>query len=108
VEEGIVKRLMTSVRCSACGQYYQMDGIDVLGHEEELWFLRVSCPSCHTQYLVAAIIEEERAPEAITDLSQDELEKFRNMGRLTLDDVLDMHNFLKGFDGDFSRLFSQK
>jgi len=108
VEESLIKKLMASVKCSACGQHYQADNIDVLGHEENLWFLRVSCPACQTQYLVAAIIEEDRAPEVITDLSKAELDRFRNMDRLTPDDMLDMHNFLKDFDGDFSQFFSQK
>ena len=30
------------------------------------------------------------------------------MDKLTANEVLDMHSFLKDFDGDFSRLFSQK
>jgi len=57
---------------------------------------------------MAAIIEEDRVPKVITDLTETELDRFRNMDRLTPDDVLDMHNFLKDFDSDFSRLFSQK
>ena len=108
MEESLIKKLMASVKCSACGQHYQTDSIDVLGHEEDLWFLRVSCPACYTQYLVAAIIEEDSPPEVITDLSEAELDRFGNMDRLTPDDVLDMHNFLKDFDGNFARFFSQK
>jgi len=108
VEESLIKKLMTSVKCNVCGQRYQADSIDVLGHEENLWFLRVACPVCQTQYLMAAIIEEDRAPEVITDLSEVELDRFRNMDGITPDDLLDMHNFLKDFDGNFSRLFIQK
>jgi len=108
VEESLIKKLLTSVKCSTCGQHYLAESIDILGHEEGLWFLSISCSSCQTQYLVAAIIEEDRAPEVITDLSEAELDRFSNMDRLTPDDMLDMHNFLKDFDGKFSQLFSQK
>jgi len=108
VEESLIKKLVASVKCSVCGQRYKANNIDVLGHEDDLWFLSVSCPACNTQYLVAAIIREDRAPEVITDLTEAELDRFRNMDSLTPDDVLDMHSFLKDFEGDFSRLFSRK
>lgn len=107
MEESLIKKLVASVECSICGQRYGAGSIEVLGHEEDLWFLRVSCPSCDTHYLVAAIIREDRAPEFVTDLTEAELDRFRNMHGLEADDMLDMHNFLKGFDGDFSRLFEQ-
>ena len=107
MEEGLIKKLMASIKCSVCGQRYEVDNINVLGHQEDLWFLSVSCPACHTRCLVAAVIKEDRIPEVTADLAKAELDRFRNVSRVTTDDVLDMHNFLKGFDGDFSRLFSQ-
>jgi len=108
VEEGLIKKLMASIKCGVCGQHYEVDNIDVLGHEESLCFLKALCSSCRTQCLVAVVIKEGKVPGVITELTKAELDKFRNMGRLTADEVLDMHNFLKDFNGDFSRLFSQK
>ena len=108
MEESLIKRLVASVQCSICGKRYEADNIDVLDHEEDLWFLRVTCPACDTHFLLAAIIKEEKVTEVITDLTEAELDKFKNAGDLTPDEILDMHNFLKGFDGDFSRLFAQK
>ena len=107
MDEGIVKNLMTSIECSSCGQSYQVDNIEVLGHHEDLWFLSVSCSACQTQCLVAAVIKESKTPEVISDLAETEWDKFKKMDKLTADEVLDMHSFLKGFDGDFSQLFSQ-
>jgi len=108
MEEKLIKRFMTSIKCSVCQQRYEIDNVKVLGHQEDLWFLSVFCPTCQTQCLVAAVIKEGKAPKAITDLTETELDKFKKMDKLTADEVLDMHSFLKGFDGDFSRLFSQK
>ncbi len=106
--EGVIKRLMASMKCSVCGQRYEVDNVDILGHEEDLWFLRVGCLACDVQYLVVAVVREEGVPEIITDLTEVELDKFRNMGVITADETLDIHSFLKGFDGDFSQLFSEK
>ena len=107
MEEGLIKRLMASIKCSVCGQRYEVDNIDVLGHQEDLWFLSVLCPACHARCLVAAVIREDKVPEVTTDLTQAELDRFRNVSKVTTDDVLDMHNFLKDFDGDLSQLFSR-
>jgi hypothetical protein len=108
VKENVIKRVMASLRCGVCQQRYEPDNVTVLGQQEDLWLLKVFCPTCHTQYLVAAVIKEGKAPEVITDLTEAEWDKFRNAVGLTADEVLDMHNFLKDFDGDFSRLFGRE
>ena len=108
VEENFIKRLMASIKCSVCGQHYETDNVSVLGHQEELWFLRAFCSACHTQYLVAAIIKEDRMPELVTDLTEAELDRFRNVGMPTADEMLDMHTYLKDFNGDFAQLFNQR
>jgi flavoprotein len=106
MEESLVKRLISSIKCGACGQHYEESHIDIIEHNEELWFLRVFCSSCHTRCLVAAIIREEEKAEVITDLTEAELDKFKDLDGVRVDDVLDMHNFLKDFNGDFPNPFS--
>jgi hypothetical protein len=44
----------------------------------------------------------------ITDLTEWEYAKFREMAVVGADDVLDLHSFLKDFNGDFSALFSME
>jgi hypothetical protein len=105
MEEKLIKKFMTSIKCSVCGQHYKIDNVGVLGHQKDLWFLTVSCSACQTQSLVAAVIKEGKAPEVTTDLTEAEMDKFKKMDILTHDEALDMHNFLKDFDGDFSQLF---
>ncbi len=108
VEESLIRRLIASIKCGVCGQCYQVDNVRILGHRQDLWYLRALCSSCRTQALVAAVIREDRLPEVITDLTEMELGKFKDTGVLTGDDVLDMHNFLKDFSGDFPQLFNQE
>ena len=108
VEESLIKRLMTTIKCGVCGQHYEVDNISVLGYQEDLWFVRAYCLTCHTQCLMAAVIKEDKTPAVVHDLTGAELDKFKSMGVVTADELLEMHNFLKGFDGNFSRLFGQK
>ena len=107
MEDKLIKRLMTSLKCDFCGQHYEVYNIDILGRREEMWFLKVFCPSCHTRCLVAAVVKESRAP-AVSDLTGIELKKFRDAGVVEVEDVLNMHVFLKDFDGDFLQLFTQE
>ena len=108
MDNSIIKRLLTSIKCSGCGQHYEGENIDILGHQEDLWFLRVFCPSCYTHCLVMAIIKEGEAPEVITDLTEAEFDKFSSIDMITSDDLLDIHNLLEDFNGDLSRLLNSK
>ena len=105
MDDSLIKRLIASIKCGSCGQHYEESNIDVIDHSEELWFLRVLCSSCNVKSLVAAIIREDTKAEVITDLTEAELDKFKDIDEVRADDVLDMHNFLHDFDGDFPRLF---
>ena len=107
VEESLIKRLIASIKCGSCGQNYEEDHIDIIEHNEDLWFLKVFCSSCQVKCLVAAIIREDEKPAIFTDLSEAELEKFKDLEGIGDDDLLEMHSFLKDFNGDFPRLFRQ-
>lgn len=99
---------MSAIKCSSCGQHCESYDINVLGHEEDIWFLQVRCSACHTQSLVAAIIKETSNRRAVSDLAEAEMGKLRHSDSVTTDDVLDMHCFLAGFDGDFAHLLGRK
>lgn len=98
---------MTAVKCSSCGQTYLSRNIRILGHHHDLWFLSAFCPACHTQYLVAASVEGGKLP-VVTDLTEAELSRFRHATTLTADDVLDMHCFLRQYEGDLARLLGRE
>jgi hypothetical protein len=108
MEERIVKKLMASVKCTNCGQNYQMRNVKILGNHQDLWFLQVSCSSCHSRYLITAVINQDSNPDIVSDLTDVEFTKFNHSRTLNADDVLDMYSFLKEFDGDFSGLFGYK
>jgi len=105
VEEGVVKKLVTSMTCDVCGQFYELDNVDIIGRNKDLWFLKVSCSRCSSEALVAASIDRSRSSKFVSDLSAMEVEKFKDMQALTTDEMLDMHNFLRDFQGNFSELF---
>jgi C4-type Zn-finger protein len=100
-----IKKVISAMECRVCGRHYQLDNIEILGHENDMWFVSIFCPSCASRSLVAAIIKRDRMPEIVTDLTAAEYARFSQGDVVRADDVLDMHNFLKDFHGDITELF---
>ncbi|MBI3979109.1 MAG: hypothetical protein HY331_13070 [Chloroflexi bacterium] len=102
MEERFVRNLVKMARCATCGRRYSAAHVNVLGHQDDLWFLSVLCPACQTQGLMAALVKEQAVPPvadarpAPADLSA---------APVGANDVLAMREFLQTFDGNFARLF---
>ena len=107
MRESFIKELIANIKCGICGEFYEPDNIRILGQQEDLWFIGVFCPACHTQALVAAVIREETG-EVVTDLTKGEYAKFADMEPVGANEVLDMHEFLSSFAGNVSDMFSMK
>ncbi len=105
-KNSFLKQLLPIIRCSTCDRCYAAEDVSILGQEGELWFVSVSCLSCDTESLVAAVVQEIDSAEVITDLTEEEYAKFAQQETIEINDVLDMHNLLKDFHGDVSELLT--
>lgn len=106
MNERFIKQLLSTVRCSECGDHYQADNLKILGHQDDTWFVNACCPACYKRAFVVAVIKKDKPLQIITELSEAETAKFSQAGEISSDDILDLHNFLKDFNGDFVTLFS--
>ncbi len=106
LRENVIKKLMTSMKCDSCGRHYDEYDVDVIGHRQDMWFLRVFCPECNTHCLVAAVVREGKASEQ--PQRGYEITSGEHREAVSADDVLSMHLFLKNFEGDFSHLFGRE
>jgi len=112
-------------RCSVCHRGYQPDDIHVLSRRTDLWMMVVACAECPARNFVAAVLNDgdpQEAQLALRRLSQADVDPDLIAGLggsirdeqaladspappVSVDDVLDMHEFLGGFDGDFQKMF---
>ncbi|MCL4534062.1 MAG: hypothetical protein M1370_02755 [Bacteroidetes bacterium] len=108
-KDHIIKKMLlhTMERCSVCGREFAEDDLRILGHQDDMWFLMVICHNCQTQGLLAVSVKEEPVNKPIIDVTEEEQARFAAMTPICVDDVLDMHEFLREFDGDFAVLFQQ-
>lgn len=101
-------KLIASLRCAVCGQHYHLHELKVVGHLDAMWYLNVHCVSCGSRGMMAVVFGESGEHPEITDLSSNEQRQFLDAPAVGEDDILEVHDFLKGFDGDFGELFVQK
>lgn len=118
-----IKRIVLNrmERCSICHRDFGPEDIRVVSRKNDMWMLVVTCSECHGRNFVAAVMADgdtEEAQIALRQLSRDgtskpiEITEVRDRAGedrgepVSAEDVLDMHEFLDGFDGDFRRLFS--
>ena len=101
----LVKHLIASIPCAVCQHFYEPDDVRVVEHHGEMWIMAVTCGHCGTQGLVFAMIQEGEKPEIVNELTSQEWARFREMPQIDADDLLDVHEFLRDFDGDFVNLF---
>jgi ribosomal protein S27E len=110
--ESLIHHLMDTVRCSVCSATYAFDNVTVLGHQDELWFLTVTCPDCRTQGLIAALVRGEdsaASPPAAPIPANASVSDAPPSGLPIGDaDVADMREFLRTFRGDFAAVVSQR
>ncbi len=124
-QERLIRRLFTTQQCSHCHCPYEEENVTVLARRSEVWMVMVRCASCGRKgiFVVSfpgssrserrkAILEAEALGEgALTEAVLADEAPLGNADVLpenpvTIDDVIEMHFFLKRFDGDFAALFA--
>jgi hypothetical protein len=107
--EDQIKELMTAVACAVCGANYQPGSVEVLGHRDGLWFLKVSCVKCASCGLAAATIktadESAETSEAEVESANAALDLAPSPGPIKRGEAARLRAFLDNFDGDFKALF---
>lgn len=118
-----IKRIVLNrmERCVVCHRDFEADDIHVISRKPDIWTMLVECTECHARNFVAAVLNDgdpQEAQLALRRLTQDalggvaaddepliETEAPVVGERVTAGDVVDMHEFLDHFDGDFRALF---
>jgi hypothetical protein len=103
----ILRRLREQAKeydCSVCGANHARSEIRLLGRLEAAWIVRVTCSRCDTAFKLLVYVDRERAMLAPTN----ERPLGARKPPVSLDEVIDAHEFLEQFDGDVRTLFAGK
>ena len=106
-QEQSLKKLVSSFRCPVCRRGFDDKQVRVAARHEQLWIVSVRCARCRNQQVFWVALKENQGETVLRDLSEDEMSTFAAMTPVTGDDILDIHEFLADFDGDFKQLFTR-
>jgi hypothetical protein len=124
-QERIILRLFAEQHCPRCGSQYQAESVLVLARRSEVWMIMIFCASCHQKdtFVVKFPVEMQGRsrvtsyrlsrppstplPEGLQEPPPETPLAPTSTMPVTSDDVLDMYLFLKDFNGDFQRLFTE-
>ena len=112
----VIEWLGFILRCPVCGHKYNLEKTRVIDSEQneaynEAWVLIHSdCTKCKSSVMFNV---EIRGPEVfsvgmVTDLTGGDSQKFSRLSPIAANDILGIHQELKGFKGDFVSNFTKK
>jgi len=110
----LVKQIKKRIPCPSCKENYTNEGIRVIGTMSNEGFFHATCSSCEIEVVIDITLNGKKrkhrsikGSKQISDIiSEDVVINEREQRNVTTDDVIEMHNFLKGFDGDFKNIIS--
>lgn len=106
-QERLFRQLQTTHRCTNCRQRFERDRFNVVAKHERLWVVSARCASCHKSQMFWVSLKDGIQPMP-SEISPTERRRLDSLPPISHDDVLDMHEFLSRFDGDFRALFVRR
>ncbi|HEX6506891.1 MAG TPA: hypothetical protein VF221_04590 [Chloroflexota bacterium] len=105
-QERLLKQLISTYRCHVCRRTFERDHVRLAARHEQLWIVSVRCTLCRNQQVFWIALKHDEGESILRDVTRPEDDQVATAPPVTSDDVLDMHEFLREFNGDFERLFS--
>lgn len=104
----IIKHLKKEVTCHACQKKFGNRGMQVISTFQNEALLQMDCFNCTNQLLVhVAIINQQQEKGTLkTPDNQEQKAEITFHSEISKNEILDMHNFLNKFNGDFKELFT--
>jgi hypothetical protein len=93
--------------CPVCGRSLKGCDVQVLSHEEERFHLQVTCAQCQVTFIVVLAIAGGAVEEIESVVAEPTAEPVAALEPISVDEILDLHIMLKGFQGTLTDLIQQ-
>ena len=91
--------------CPVCGRSLKGCDVQVLSHEDERFHLQVTCAQCQVTFVVVLAIAGSAVDVETT--ANPIAEAVTEPEPISVDEILDLHLFLKSFQGTLTELIQQ-
>jgi hypothetical protein len=89
--------------CPVCGRSLKGCDVQVLSHQDERFHLQVTCAQCQVTFIVVLAI----AGGAVEEVAEPVEEPVAQAEPISVDEILDLHLYLKSFQGTLKELIQQ-
>jgi hypothetical protein len=93
--------------CPVCGRSLKGCDVQVLSHEDERFHLQVTCAQCQVTFIVVLAIAGGAVEEIETAAVAPVAEPVAAAEPISVDEILDLHLYLKSFQGTLNELIQQ-
>lgn len=92
--------------CPLCETSYNPQEARVLGEKDDSHLLHIQCGNCSNAIIALVLISSVGVSSVglVTDLSYDDVLRFKNAGAISTDDVIEVHNALQNEEAFFKSL----
>lgn len=109
----IVNEIKKKIFCDTCKGKYTDEDIEMIGTLGDFQsYFHAWCPTCELETIINVTVEVNRDGTIfIEEMLVPRVERLGSAPRgekIQSDEVLDMHNFLKDFDGNFIEAFNKQ
>ncbi|MSU76120.1 hypothetical protein EXS54_01455 [Patescibacteria group bacterium] len=104
----LIKNIQSMMRCPSCGASYTENQIHFLGQLDMAALIQLDCQSCGLPVMATIVVSDKnqvQAPKLMSDISTEEMRDVKNHDPVSSDHIVDVHSFLKDFDGNFEQAF---
>lgn len=96
----IINHVKKTVPCTQCDKKFTDEGIKILSQLNDEILFHFTCDTCSNQLLINVTITDQDQNHSRLKINTS------SAPEISHNDVLDIHNFLNRFNGDFRKLFS--
>ena len=105
--QALIKQIAAQITCAVCNHHLRASDIELIGKRENVWAMSIHCRECHTKALLLAVVNQGMVRPFETDLVPEDWERFKASPRISIDDVIAVHQFIQSYDGDFSEILEE-
>lgn len=123
----LIRTLQAKITCPGCGaKFNKPEQVQFRGYVDKTYFLQLNCLECPTLVFATVMVTPERdlisdnkdldglgSNNKLAELLQIKAKakktpsKEKKIKDISTDDIIDVHNFFKKFDGDFESMFGE-
>ena len=93
--------------CPVCGRSLKGCDVQVLSHEDERFHVQVTCAQCQVTFIVVLAIAGAAVDETDKLEAEEVEEPVAQAEPISVDEILDLHLYLKSFQGTLTELIHQ-